>query len=58
MSTIRQVHDKMNVEDTKKIELAKAFKIEYEDRVKAFIDFICNSDFSCKQGYNQSLGLT
>lgn len=48
------LHDEMNVEDARKIELAKAFESEYEDKVKEFIDFICNSSFSCKENYHES----
>lgn len=48
------LHDEMNVEDVRKIELAKDFESEYEDKVKDFIDFICNSSFSCKENYHES----
>lgn len=48
------LHDEMNVEDARKIELAKDFESEYEDKVKDFIDFICNSSFSCKENYHES----
>ena len=48
------LHDEMNVEDARKIELAKDFESEYEDKVKDFIDFICNSSFSCKEKYHES----
>lgn len=48
------LHNEMNVEDAKKNELAKAFDRKYEDSVKAFINFMCNSNFSCNQEYNQS----
>lgn len=48
------LHNEMNVEDARKTELAKAFETQYEDRLKDFINFMCNSNFSCKQGYTQS----
>ena len=48
------LHDQMNVEDKRKTELAKEFETEYEDRAKDFINFMCNSNFSCNQEYNQS----
>lgn len=48
------LHNEMNVEDTRKVELAKAFERKYENRAKDFINFMCNSNFSCNQEYNQS----
>ena len=48
------LHDEMNVEDAKKIDLAKAFESEYEDSTKDFISFMCNSSFACKENYKES----
>lgn len=47
-------HNKLNVDVEDKVVLAKKFEKEYEEDIDKFIEFICNSKFSCKKEYCDS----
>lgn len=48
------LHNKIDAEEDEKIELAKEFEKRYEENINEFINFICNSEFSCKKEYSDS----
>ena len=48
------LHNEIEVPDDLKIQYAENFQDLYIDNLKGFIDFICNSDFSVNQDYQES----
>ena len=46
--------NRLNISDEDKEKLSYEFSEKYSDSIDIFLDFICNSDFSCKGNFKES----